>query len=112
MVRYFDDKWMPFARGGYSENGDATLDRSLSLGIGIDVVPEEGLLGIGFNWGRPNPDRFGSGLSDQYTVEVFYRAHVTGRLTVTPDLQLIKNPALNPAVDTIWVLGLRARLAI
>jgi len=33
------------------------------------------------------------------------------RLAITPDIQLIKNPASNPADDLIWVAGLRARLS-
>jgi len=32
-------------------------------------------------------------------------------LVLTPDIQLIKNLAQNPAESTIWMLGLRARLA-
>jgi hypothetical protein len=31
---------------------------------------------------------------------------------VTPDLQYIKNSALNPDADSIWVFGIRARLAL
>jgi len=30
---------------------------------------------------------------------------------ITTDLQLLINPALNPDQDSIWVFGLRARLA-
>jgi porin len=76
------------------------------------VVPKRDLLGIGFNWGRPNKSRFGPGLRDQYTLEVFYRMRLTTSLTVTPDIQYIRNPALNPVVDDLWVFGFRARLAL
>jgi len=31
---------------------------------------------------------------------------------VTPDLQYIRNPALNPDADSIWVLGIRLRGAL
>jgi porin len=33
------------------------------------------------------------------------------RLAITPDVQVIKNPAANPDEDLIWIAGLRARLA-
>ncbi len=33
-------------------------------------------------------------------------------LALTPDIQFIKDPALNPNEDSIWVIGLRARLAL
>jgi porin len=112
VVRYLGERWMPFVRGGYSDDGGAFLERSISAGLGFDAVPDRDLLGVGFNWGRPNKSRFGPGLRDQYTVELFYRMNITGRFAITPDIQFIKNPALNPAVDSLWVLGLRARLAI
>ena len=59
------------------------------------------------NWGRPNHDTFGPGLSDQFGLEIFYRAQVTDNLRVTPSIQLLANPALYPAEDLIAVLGLR-----
>jgi len=111
IVRYLDDRWMPFIRGGIANDGGVFLERSISAGLGYDVVPKRDLLSIGFNWGRPNKNRFGPGLSDQYTLEVFYRMRLTTSLTVTPDIQFIRNPALNPSVDNLWVFGFRARLA-
>ncbi len=112
VVQYFDDRWMPFVRGGIANDGGVFLERSISAGLGYGVVPKRDLLGIGFNWGRPNKSRFGPGLRDQYTLEVFYRMRLTTSLTVTPDIQYIRNPALNPVVDDLWVFGFRARLAL
>ena len=43
-------------------------------------------------------------------VETFYRFHLTPNLAITPDLQYIKDPSLNPGVDSLWVAGLRARI--
>lgn len=111
-VQYFDNRWMPFVRGGISNGGGVFLERSISAGLGYDVVPKRDLLGVAINWGRPNKDRFGPGLSDQYTLEVFYRMRLTTSITVTPDIQFIRNPALNPVVDNLWVFGFRARLAL
>jgi len=48
---------------------------------------------------------------DQHTLEAFYRIQLWKELAVTPDIQYIKNPALNPKDDKLWVLGLRVRLA-
>ncbi len=64
------------------------------------------LIGFGLNWGRPSTQ----GLRDQYTAELFYRLQLAQNLAVTPDVQLLIDPALNPNEDQIWVLGLRARL--
>ena len=62
--------------------------------------------------GRPSEDTFGPGLEDQYTLEVFYRWRPLRVLTISPDLQLLFGPALNPAEDLIAVLGVGGRLAL
>ena len=91
------------------------LQKSVSAGIGYQPNPIGGvagsLLGFGANWGQPNEAVFGSGLDDQYAIELFYRLQVTKEIAITPDVQFLINPALNPDEDNIWVFGLRARLA-
>lgn len=106
----FDDKWMPFVRAGYADDGGSLLQKTVSGGIGYHFKDDISLLGLGFNWGQPNEDTFGSGLDDQYTVELFTRLQVMRNLQITPDIQYIINPALNLEEDQSWVLGLRARL--
>jgi porin len=36
---------------------------------------------------------------------------VTPNFALTPDLQFIRDPALNPTKDVLWVVGFRARLS-
>ena len=105
-----NDTWMPFLRGGFAKEGGSLLQKSISTGFGYQRVAGRDLLGVGFNWGEPN-ESFGAGLDDQYSVELFYRWQLTRELAITPDLQLLINPALNPDQESIWVFGLRARLA-
>jgi len=107
--RYANDKLMPFVRGAYADDGGTLLQKSLSLGVGYQTEAFSGLLGLGFNWGEPNEDTFGSGLSDQYAVEAFYRVPVGDRFAVTAATQFIKDPALNPNADTLWMFNVRAR---
>ena len=45
-------------------------------------------------------------------MEAYFRLQVTKELSITPDVQLLINPALNSEEDTIWVFGLRARLGL
>jgi porin len=106
----FDEKWMPFLRGGYADDGGTLLQKSLSTGLGYHWGSNNSLLGLGFNWGQPNEDTFGPGLDDQYAVELFARLQVMRNLQITPDIQYIRNPALNTEADHSWVYGLRARL--
>ena len=112
FTRYLGGKWLPFVRAGYAKDGGGLMQKSVSLGFGYQLVPKGDLLGVGFNWGQPNEDTFDPGLRDQYTFEVFYRWQLTPRLAISPDLQLLVNPALDPDQDRIWVFGFRVRLAL
>ena len=112
FTRYLGERWLPFVRGGWADDGGSVLQKSLSAGFGYQPVPGKNLLGVGFNWGQPNESTFAPGLDDQYTAEVFYRWNVSREIALTPDLQYVKNPALNPDQDSIWVFGLRARFAL
>jgi porin len=116
FTHYFGEKWMPFIRAGYANDGSSLLKRTLSAGIGYQPNPigaaAGSLLGFGANWGKPNETALGPGLDDQYAFEMFYRLQVTREIAITPDIQFLKDPALNPSQDSIWVFGLRARLAL
>ncbi len=106
----FDDKWMPFVRAGYADDGGTLLETTFSAGIGYHFKDDISLLGLGFNWGKPNESTFGPGLDDQQTVELFARLQVMRNLQITPDVQYIRNPARNPGADDSWLFGLRARV--
>jgi porin len=109
--RYLNDNLMPFVRGAYADDGGTLLQKSLSVGLGYQTEAFSGLLGLGLNWGEPNEDTFGPGLSDQFAIEAFYRVPIGDRFAVTADAQLIKDPALNPDESTIWMFNARARFA-
>jgi porin len=111
-IQYINDRWMPFVRGGYADDGGSLLQKSLSAGFLYQKTPAKNLLGFGLNWGQPNESTFVPGLDDQITMETFYRIQITQQFALTPTLQFLKNPALNPVDDSLWVLGLRARLAL
>lgn len=100
------DNLMPFFRGGWSHGW--IVDRSFTAGIGWRPFPEySDLFGIGAGWSRPTNDA----LDTQTTAEVFYRYHLTPQFAVTPNLQLIFNPSLNPEENRLWTAGLRFRIA-
>ena len=109
-THYIDDKWLPFLRAGYAKDGGSLLQRSVSVGFGYQWVPFQDLVGFGFNWGQPNETTFEPGLDDQYSLEAFYRLQLARQLALTPDVQLLFNPALNPDANSTWVFGIRARL--
>lgn len=70
-----------------------------------------GVIALGLNWGKPNQVSF-EGADDQYTMELFWRYQLTKEVAVTPSVQYIKDPALNPEKDSLWVFGLRLRFAL
>jgi hypothetical protein len=95
---------------GFADDGGAILQKTLSTGFAYQTVPAGNQLGIGYNWGEPSESTFEPGLRDQTSVELYYRIQLFKELAITPDVQYIKNPALDPTEDSWWVFGLRARL--
>lgn len=107
---WVDDCYMPFLRAGYADDGGSLLEFSVSAGVAWQPRKDD-LCGIAANWGRPNKDSFGPGLDDQYGLEVFYRAQLTENFRLTPSVQLLADPALNPTEDLIAVFGMRGVLS-
>ena len=114
--RYFENKFMPFVRAGYTDDSGSLLEKSVSVGFGYrpdatTTTPGD-LFGAAFNWGEVNELSFGPDLDDQYTLELFYRWQTTKKLALTADFQYLKNPALNPDTHSDYVWSVRARFAL
>jgi len=101
-----------FVRLGASDGG-AGVPAKRAISAGIEYSPATGrALAAGLGWARPSEDTFGTGLPDEYVLEMSYRHQLTSNVSITPDIQFVINPALNPAEDRVWVLGLRFSLAL
>ncbi|MFC3612291.1 carbohydrate porin [Lutimaribacter marinistellae] len=101
---FVDNAWMPFLRAGWSKGTAALYDRSVSAGIGY-FSRNTDLAGIGLNWAEAR------GIAGrQFTAEAFYRFSVSPGLQITPSIQFIENPLLNPGQSSIAIMGLRARV--
>jgi porin len=101
----YGDNTMWFLRAGWSDGW--VNDRAVSAGLGWrppDATSD--LFGFGVGWTRPSS----SFLESQYTGEIFYRFNITPNFAITPDLEYIAHPSLNPGVDQIWVFSLRGRI--
>ena len=95
---------MPFLRAGAAKGTAALYDRSLSAGIGY-YGRNTDLAGLGLNWAEAR------GIDgDQFTLEAFYRFSISPGLQITPSVQFISNPLLNPGQDSVALFGLRTRL--
>jgi len=109
--RLLKDQWMPFLRGGYTEDGGSLMQKSVSAGTAyLNLFKENDQLGAGLNWGEVNDDTFGTGLDDQITAELYYRWPFGDQFALTPNAQWIQNPPNNPDESTIFVWGVRGRL--
>jgi porin len=98
--------WLPFIRGGFSEDAGTLTESSISMGFAYyGLGRETNNLGVAVNWADIDESD-----DDQVTFESFYFMKLTKFLEITPDIQLIKNPALNPNEDRITIYGLRVRL--
>lgn len=99
-----DNQWMPFFRAGVSKGTAALYDKSVSAGIGY-YGRNTDLVGLGVNWAEAN------GIpGSQTTLEAFYRFSISPSLQITPSIQFINNPLLNPGQSSISIMGLRARV--
>lgn len=111
-THYFENKINPFIRGGFAKDGGTLLQKSITGGIGYQPKSGGHLLGAAVGWGQPNETTFSPGLDDQFSTEIFYRLQISTRLELTPDVQYLINPALNPNVTSIFLWGIRGRLAL
>ena len=103
----FNDETMVFGRFGLSD-GDAPLaNKSFVAGFTHEMQRSD-MFGFGFSWEEPSS----RGLRDQYATEVFYRWQMGQHIAITPSIQWLKDPALAPDEDDIWVGGLRFRIEI
>ncbi|MDV7142004.1 carbohydrate porin [Tropicimonas sp. TH_r6] len=101
---FIDNTWMPFLRAGVAEGTAALYERSLSTGLGW-YRRNNDLAGIGLNWAEAKDID-----ETQFTTEAFYRFNISPDFQITPSIQYIRDPLLNPGQDDLTILGLRARI--
>ena len=98
--------WLPFIRAGFSKDAGTLTESSVSTGFAYyGLGKESNNLGAAINWAEVD-----GSADEQYTLEVFYFMKLGNFLEITPDIQYIKNPALNPEEDSITIYGVRARV--
>ncbi len=102
-----DGYLVPFLRYAHAHRGVNGIRQNLSIGVGLEEVlgQNDDLIGIGFSWAKPS-DRT---LSDQYVFEAFYRFYVTRYTHLSPDIQVVIDPADAPDRNSVTVFGLRLR---
>lgn len=99
-------EWLPFARIGFSDGLGPQMQKTITVGLGHYFSIRTDAIGLAVNWGDPSDEA----LREQYTTELFYRFQYTQNFAITPSVQWLVDPALNPNEDNIWIFGLRVRM--
>jgi porin len=95
-----------FFRFGYGDEDVTPVKTFVSGGIAFEAPfgRENDLVAIGVAWSDPSP---GEGFRDETLLELFYRLEIAKAISITPDLQLVFDPANNPGDDFVVVPGIR-----
>jgi porin len=101
-------EWLPFARFGWSDGLAPEMQKTITLGLGHFFSIRTDVIGLAVNWSDPSDET----LREQYSTELFYRFQYTHNLAITPSVQWLVDPALNPNEDNIWIFSLRVRMNI
>ena len=100
-----------FFRAGIGESDVTPVERFVSGGLSIPRpfgrIHDEWAFGVA--WSDPSPT---AGVRNKTLVETYYRFALSRSLAMTPDMQIVINPASNGDADTIVVLGLRLNLQL
>ena len=86
------------------------METFVSGGIGLEAPfgRRDDLAAIAVAWSDPSPC---NGRRDETLVEILYRVGIAEGISITPDLQLVFDPADGPDHDFVVVPGIRVRLA-
>ena len=96
-----------FGRLGWASDDTISLYRRTISGGATLGIYRDSMIGIGASWGQAPGSN-----EDQVATELFYKWQMAQNLALTPSIQLLANPALNPDDDLVTVIGLRLRLTL
>ena len=106
-------RFTPFLRYGYADvsaTGPTSVKNMVNIGLVIDEIlgQTNDRIGVGYTWSDP-ADKV---LDNQSTIDAYYRIQVTPEIQVGPTLEIIFDPVRNPDEDTVFVWGIRTRIAL
>lgn len=113
-VQNLNDTWAVFGRANAASGLTTAIRASYALGIAMNDPLRRSptdQIGVAFGLSDPaGPPNYPSTPRGEKVLEAYWNSTFFGGLLLTPDLQLILDPALNPERDSVWVLSLRATL--
>lgn len=111
-VSELSDNLLSFVRFGHSDGGGGVAaEDAISAGVQFTQSFDE-IWTIGVGWANPSSKTFGPGLDNEKLIETSYKFQLSRNFSLTPDVQLVFNPAGNPDENSIWIFGLRVILTL
>lgn len=103
----------PFLRYGYAdvdEDGPTFAKQMVAVGLGIDKIfgQSKDRIAVSFSWAEPTDDT----MDNQTAIDAYYRVQLTPQIQFGPTLGIVFDPVSNPEENTIYVVGLRTRIAL
>lgn len=95
-----------FFRFGYGDEDVTPVEAFVSGGVAWEdpFGRENDVVAIGVAWSDPSP---ADGSRAETLLELFYRFGIAKSISISPDLQLVFDPASNPGDDFVFVPGIR-----
>ena len=107
-----NDYLFPFVRYGHSDGGGGVAaEDAFSAGVQVTQDFDE-IWTIALGWANPSSKTFGSGLDSETLIETSYKFQLSRNFSMTPNLQLVFNPAGNQSKSSIWIFGIRVMLTL
>ena len=102
-----NDRVFPFLRLGHSDGGGGVAaEDAISVGVEISQSFDQ-VWSLGAGWAKPSRKTFGPGLDNETVLETSYKFQLSKNFSLTPDVQVVFNPANDPSESSVWVVGLR-----
>jgi porin len=107
-----NDRYFPFIRFGHSDGGGGVAAED-AISAGLEITQRfDQVWTMGIGWSKPSETTYGPGLDEETVFETSYKLQLSKNFSLTPDVQLILNPANDPTESSVWVVGVRALLTM
>ena len=92
----WNERWQPFVRLGHCDGGaGVAAEDAASIGVEMKARMDQAW-SIGLGWAKPSRKTHGPGLDNEMVIETSYKFQLSPNVSLTPDLQYVRNPAKNP----------------
>ena len=113
-VQNLDARWAVFARANRAYDYVTPIRNSYAIGGAMNnplgrSPTDQIALAFGYS-DAASPPTLPSSARNEKTVEAYWNWTFAKGLLLTPDVRYIRDPALDPTRDSVWVLSLRATL--